>query len=397
VPAAPESVGMSAERLDRIDKFMTEQVGKGNIPGAVAFIARKGKVVYFKSFGYDDLERKLPLKKDEIFRIASQTKAITSVAALMLFEEGKFGLDDPVSKYIPEFKKPVILKTFNEKDSSYTSEPAKKEITIRELFTHTSGLGYPGIGSKEAKAIYAKAGVPSGVGTSRDLLADKMRTLGKLPLFQEPGETFNYSIGVDLLGYLVEIWSGMPLDRYFTEKIFTPLGMNDTYFYLPKEKRSRLASLYEEVDGTLRKKKSTVDGDPNYPCVEGTYFSGGAGLSSTIEDYAKFVQMVENGGTYNGTRLLGQKTVALQLTNQLSPKASESIQFGLGFRLVTPASAYLSPVSVGSFMWGGIFNTEYWGDPKEGLVCLLYTQIWPTTKGQMIDRYKELVYQAIIE
>jgi CubicO group peptidase (beta-lactamase class C family) len=397
VSARPESAGMSAERLARIDRFLDEQVEKQNIPGAVAFVARNGKVVYYKAFGYDDIEKQTPLRKDHIFRIASQTKAITSIAALMLFEEGAYSLDDPVSKYIPEFQKPVIMKTFNESDSTYTSEPAKKEITIRQLFTHTSGLGYAGIGTKEMKAIYAKAGVPSGVGNSTDILAEKMRILGKQPLMHEPGEKFTYGLSVDVLGYLVEIWSGMTLDKYFKEKIFTPLGMNDTYFYLPKEKRSRLAILYEEQNGALRKMRSSVEGDPNYPCLDGTYYSGGGGLSSTIEDYAKILQMVVNKGTYNGKRLLGRKTVELLLTNQILPKVSETTQFGLGFQLETPVNDYLSPQSIGSFSWGGMFNTQYWADPKEGLVGLVYTQIWPTTKGRIADRFKELVYQSIIE
>ncbi len=397
ISAKPENAGMSAERLSRIDRFMNEQIEKSNIPGAVVFIARNGKVVYYKAFGFDDLEKKSALRKDQIFRIASQTKAITSTAAMMLYEEGKFNMEDPVSKYIPEFKNPRILKIFNEKDSTYTTEPAKKEITIRQLMTHTSGLGYASIGTKEMKAIYAKAGVPSGVGNSQYLLSEKMKILGTQPLMHEPGEKFTYGLGVDVLGYLVEIWSGMPLADYFKEKIFTPLGMNDTYFYLPKDKQSRLTRLYEEQDGKLQKKKTSVEGDPDYPCLAGTYYSGGGGLSSSIEDYAKFLQMVLNGGTYNGARLLGKKTVELMLTNQLPLKVSETTQFGLGFQIETSLTDYLSPQSIGSFSWGGMFNTTYWADPKEKLVALLYTQIWPTTKGRVLDKFKALVYQSIIE
>jgi CubicO group peptidase (beta-lactamase class C family) len=396
-PAAPEKAGMSSERLSRIDKFITEQVDKKNIPGAVVLIARNGKVVMYKAFGYDEMEKKLPLKKDQIFRIASQTKAITSVAAMMLWEEGKFNLEDPVSMYIPEFKNPTVLKTYNEKDSTYTSEPAKKEITIRQLITHTSGIGYASIGSKEMKGIYGKAGVPSGVGNSTDILGDKMKILGKQPLTHEPGEKFTYGLGIDVIGRLVEIWSGKTLAEYFKEKIFTPLGMNDTYFYLPKEKQSRLTRLYEEQGGVLQLKKTSVEGDPDYPCLAGTYYSGGGGLSSTIEDYAKFLQMVLNGGTYNGTRLLGRKTVELMLTNQITPKVSETTQFGIGFQIETGLTDYLSPQSIGSFGWGGMFNTSYWADPKEKLVALLYTQIWPTTHGRITDKFKAMVYQSIIE
>jgi len=392
----PETVGMSSERLSRIDTFLNDCVKKEYIHGAVAFIARKGKIVYYKSFGYDDIEKKIPLKKDQIFRIASQTKAITSIAAIMLYEEGKYNLDDPVSKFIPEFKNPVILKTFNEKDSSYTTEPAKKEITIRQLFTHTSGIGYAGIGTKEMNAIYAKAGVPSGVGTSSGTLSEKMKILGKLPLMHEPGEKFTYGLNTDLLGYLVELWSGMSLDEFFRKRIFIPLGMNDTYFYLPENKKNKLTILYEEKDGKLQKMVSNVEGDPNYPLHKGTYFSGGGGLSSSIEDYAKFLQMVVNKGQYNGKRLLSRKTIELLLTNQITPEVS-SRQFGLGFGLETAVNDYLSPLTIGSFSWGGMFNTQYWADPKEELVCLIYTQIWPTTKGRISDKFKALVYQAVID
>lgn len=395
--AKPETVGMSSERLSRIDTFLNDCVKKEYIPGAVAFIARKGKIVYYKSFGYDDIEKKIPLKKDQIFRIASQTKAITSIAALMLYEEGKYNLDDPVSKFIPEFKNPVILKTFNEKDSSYTTEPAKKEITIRQLFTHTSGIGYAGIGTKEMNAIYAKAGVPSGVGNSNGVLSEKMKILGKLPLMHEPGEKFTYGLNTDLLGYLVELWSGMSLDEFFRKRIFIPLGMDDTYFYLPENKKSKLTTLYEEKDGKLQKMLSNVEGDPNYPLHKGTYFSGGGGLSSSIEDYAKFLQMVLNKGHYNGKRLLSRKTIELLLTNQITPEVSSTRQFGLGFALETPVNDYLSPLTIGSFSWGGMFNTQYWADPKEELVCLIYTQIWPTTKGRISDKFKALVYQAVID
>jgi len=397
ISAKPESVKMSSERLMKIDRFMNEYVEKGFIPGSVVFVARNGKVVYHKAFGFDDPDKKTPLKKNHIFRIASQTKAIASIAAMMLWEEGKFNLDDPVSKYIPEFKKPTVLKDFNEKDSTYTSEPAKKEITIRQLFTHTSGIGYAGIGSKEMKAIYAKAGVPSGVGNSNDILADKMKILGKLPLMHEPGEKFTYGLNIDVLGYLVEIWSGISLDEYLRKNIFIPLGMNDTYFYLPEEKHSRLTVLHEEKNGKLQKMGMNVEGDPNYPNLKGTYFSGGAGLSSTIEDYGKFLQMVVNGGIYNGKRLLGKKTVELILTNQILPKVSETTQFGLGFQIETPVNDHLSPQSLGSFSWGGMFNTTYWADPKEKLVCLMYTQIWPTINGRIADKFKAMVYQAITE
>jgi CubicO group peptidase (beta-lactamase class C family) len=232
-----------------------------------------------------------PMKKDAIFRIASQTKAITSVGVMMLYEEGKILLDDPVSRYIPEFKNPKVLDQFNAADTTYTTKPAKREITIRDLLTHTSGIGYAQIGSPEMNAIYAKAGIVGGIGVGHIVLADKMKLLGSMPLFNQPGEKWTYGLNDDLLGYLIEVVSGMPFDAYLKQKIFEPLGMKDTYFYLPKEKYSRLATLYTE-DSTKHIIKapehSQINGDfyRDYPNTPGTYFSGGGGLSSTAYDYA---------------------------------------------------------------------------------------------------------------
>src|SRR5690606_33940078 len=200
---------------------------------------KDGKIVYHKAIGYNDLDKKTPLKRDAIFRIASQTKAITSVAVMMLYEEGKFLLKDPISKYIPEFAKPRVLDKFNAEDTTYTTVPTKREITIHDLLTHTSGIGYAQIGSKEANAIYAKNGIVGGIGVGQILLADKIKKLGTLPLFHQPGEQWTYGLNTDVLGYLVEVASGMSLDEFFRKKIFEPLGMKDTYFYLPREKYNR--------------------------------------------------------------------------------------------------------------------------------------------------------------
>ncbi|WP_315824950.1 serine hydrolase domain-containing protein [Paraflavitalea speifideaquila] len=277
----PAAAGFSAERLQRIDQTLQEYVDKGRMNGAVALIIRHGKIAYYKSVGYDK-DVNTPLKKDAIFRIASQTKAITSVAVMMLFEEGKFMLDDPISNYIPEFKKPTVLDKFNKADSTYTTLPAKREITIRDLLTHTSGLGYAQIGSPEANAIYAKAGIVGGIGVGKIVLADKMKILGRLPLFHQPGEKFTYGLSTDVLGYLVEVVSGMSLDVFLRKRIFDPLGMKDTWFYLPKEKYNRLAMLY--TDDTASKivvpmpERIGLNGQfaRDYPATEGTYFSGAA-------------------------------------------------------------------------------------------------------------------------
>jgi CubicO group peptidase (beta-lactamase class C family) len=394
--AGPEAAGFSAERLGRMDRVIQEYVDQKRIPGAVALVARHGKIIYYKGFGQDDVDAKTPLKRDAIFRVASQTKAVTSVAAMMLFEEGKFLLDEPVSKYLPAFKNPKVLSTFNEKDSSYTTVPAKSEITIRQLLSHTSGISYAGIGTKEANAIYAKAKVPSGIGTPNDKLADAMNKLGGLPLIHQPGEKWSYGLNTDVLGYLVEVLSGTTLDAFFRTRIFEPLGMKDTYFYLPKDRHNRLATLYmEDQNKAYRKRPAQGNQTPDYPKQAGTYYSGGAGLSSTAYDYAVFLQMLLNGGEYNGKRLLSPATVRMMTSNQIGELSLGLKKFGLGFGLITEREAARMPVSAGSFEWGGIFGTTYWADPQEGVVALLYTQKFPNSYGDLADKFRVLVYQAL--
>lgn len=396
----PAAAGFSAERLQRIDKVLQEYVDKGRMNGAVALIVRNGKIAYYKSVGYDK-DVNTPLQKDGIFRIASQTKAITSVAVMMLYEEGKFMLDDPISNYIPEFRKPVVLDKFNKADSSYTTVPAKREITIRDLLTHTSGIGYAQIGSAEANAIYAKAGVVGGIGVNKILLADKMKILGGLPLFHQPGERFTYGLNTDVLGYLVEVVSGMNLDAFLHKRIFEPLGMKDTYFYLPKEKYNRLVMLYTDDAGSQRVKampeRIGINGEfsRDYPATEGTYFSGGGGLSSTIYDYALFLQMLLNGGEYNGKRLLSRNAVRMMTMNQIGDISRGANKFGLGFGITTEKGSALLPTQEGTFEWGGMFATTYWVDPKEKLIGLLYRNVYPTRWGSLGSLYKVLVYQAI--
>ncbi|MFZ5971720.1 MAG: serine hydrolase domain-containing protein [Bacteroidota bacterium] len=393
----PEEVRFSPQRLERIDRMVEEHVNQKMIPGAVVLLARNGKIVYHKSFGFADVEGNVALKKDHIFRIASQTKAITSLAVMMLWEEGKFLLDEPVSKYISEFKNPRVLTQFNWADSTYTTQPAKSEVTIRQLLTHTSGIDYAAIGSQEFKALYAKAGVPSGIGNDRFLLSEKIKILGTLPLKHHPGEQYTYGLNTDVLGYLVEVWSGMPFDRFLQTRIFQPLGMNDTYFYLPKEKHSRLVTLYESKNGVVSRVDHTIydNVNPEYPKLEGTYFSGGAGLSSTAEDYAKFLQLFLNKGEYNGVRLLSRKTVELMLTNQVQPPLTT--QFGLGFGVETERNDHQSVFSIGSFSWGGAFNTHYWADPKEKLVGIIFTNMYSSPYWNIGDRFKVLTYQAIAD
>jgi CubicO group peptidase (beta-lactamase class C family) len=293
-----------------------------------------------------------------------------------------------------------VLAQFNEKDSSFTTSPARREVTIRHLLTHTSGIGYAGIGSKEANAIYAKAKIPSGIGTPHAKLADAMNRLGGLPLMHQPGEKFTYGLNTDVLGYLIEVVSGQTLDQFLRTRIFVPLEMNDTYFYLPANKQNRLAVLYTEDAQKNTVKTPVRNGQtPDYPKItDGTYFSGGAGLSSTIGDYAKFLQMLLNKGTYNGKQLLSPATVRLMTTNQIGEVNQGDNKFGLGFGITTAKSAAKLGISEGSFDWGGIFGTTYWVDPQEGIVGLLYTQKLPNTTGNSLgDKFKAMVYQAITD
>ena len=395
-PAKPESAGFSSERLKRIDANINDWINKGRLNGCVALIIRNGKIVYHKGFGYDDAEKTKPIRTDNIYRIASQTKAITSTAIMMLYEEGKFLLDDPISKYIPEFAKQQVLDKFNPADSSYTTVPAKTEVTIRQLLTHTSGIAYAQIGSKEANAIFAKTTITAGIGVPvGKILADDMKKLGKMPLMHQPGEKFTYGLNTDVLGYLVEIISGMPLDKFFRTRILDPLGMNDTWFYLPQSKQNRLVTLYEETEGKLAPAKPVTEQNGvfliNYPKTAGTYFSGGAGLSSTALDYAIFLQMLLNGGEYNGKRFLSRNTVRMMIMNQIGDIDRGANKFGLGFGITTEKGSSILPTPEGVFEWGGAFATTYWADPKENLIAIIYRQLWKTTHGEVPNKFKVLV------
>ncbi|MEO8474372.1 MAG: serine hydrolase domain-containing protein [Chryseolinea sp.] len=398
VAATPEAAGFSSERLKRIDSNMKLWVDKGWINGASALVMRNGKIVYYKSFGYNDLETKTPLAKDGIFRIASQTKAITTVAAMMLYEEGKFLLDDAVSKYIPSFGKETVLDKFNEKDTTYTTTPAKRDITIRDIMTHTSGLDYGDIGGKEANAIYRKNKLTAGLDVKEGTLLAAMTRLGSLPLVHNPGERWTYGLNTDLLGCLVEIWSGMSLEEFFSRRIFTPLGMTDTYFNLPSAKAPRLVNFFQEDSLGHLNKGELVFGklDMAYPLHKKSYFSGGGGLSSTIYDYAVFLQMLLNGGQYSGQQLLSRNTVRMMTMNQIGDLNVSDEKFGLGFSIVTSAGSGKGPMQEGTYGWGGAFSTSYWVDPKEKIVMLLYRQMWGS-HNEVTGKFCATVYQALID
>src|SRR6187551_807223 len=287
----PETQGISSGRLKQLDANINQWIKEGQLNGATVIILRNGKIVYHKAFGF--ASENIPMKNDNIFRIASMTKPVISVAAIMLYEEGKFLLTDPISKFIPEFKNPVVLDKYNAADTTYTTVPAKREITMRDILSHTSGIGYAQIGSATANAIYYKNKINGGIGTPYSTLKDVITRLAKLPLMVQPGEEFYYGLNTDVLGYLIEVISAMPLDKYLQQKIFEPLGMKDTYFFLPKEKLTRLVPLYTQQGGKtkLRIQDSLISLNGTFSrdfpkTPNGTYFSGGAGLASTAYDYA---------------------------------------------------------------------------------------------------------------
>jgi CubicO group peptidase (beta-lactamase class C family) len=357
----------------------------------VTFIVRKGKVIHNKAYGFRNIEKKIPLKTTDIFRIASQSKAITSVALMTLYEEGKFGLDEPISKYIPAFKNPRVIETFNPADSSYVARPAKSEITIRQLLNHTAGYPY-------GHPVYMKAGIPMLNSTDNITLEEVVNRIAALPLVHDPGEAFTYGLHTDILGRLVEVLSGKPLDVFLKERIFDPLGMKDSYFYLPDDKKDRLVTLYEKPTLDSKLVVSTQNTNQNFP-IAGykRYFSGGAGLVGTIEDYGRFCLMLLNGGEFNGRRILGRKTIELMTTNQIGDLTvwDSGDKFGLGFEIMTEQGAALIPGSVGSFKWGGIYSTDYLIDPKEDMICLVYTNVFPNAFWQITNLYRPLIYQAL--
>lgn len=395
---APEKAGMSSARLAYIDSILMEAVSKEDVPGAVALVTRNGKTVYSKAFGYADMEGKRQQEKDDIFRIASQTKAITATAVMMLWEEGKFKLDDPISKFIPEFKNSVVLKELDHSDTTFTAFPANKEITIRHLLTHTSGLGYGVIdGDERMKMLYHKAGVTDLFTSENVSIEESVKKLAGLPLHHHPGEKYTYSEGLDVLGYFVEIISGKPFDLFLKERIFDPLGMEDTWFYLPEAKAKRLVTVHTKKNGQWVKLSNTFY-DPDYP-IEGEkkFFSGGAGLSSTAQDYAKFLQMYLNGGTLNGNRLLSPSTIKLIMENHTGNLwGGEEKHYGLAFGVVK--NDRVGGIgNKGTFDWGGYFNTQYFADPETNVIGILLKQTSGPTNDQTGWKFRQIVGAAVID
>lgn len=390
---------VSASRLTKVDQMLQSLIDQGKLPGLVVYVSKNGEPVLHKGYGMAHPDTKKAMEKEAIFRIASQTKAITATAAMILWEEGVFQLDDPVSKYLPAFKDAQVLVDFNPQDSSYTTRPASRPITIRHLLTHTSGLGYGVIdGDERMRKIYAKAKTTDLFTTEPIRIADVVDILATLPLHHDPGTKYTYSLGLDVVGRLIEVWSGQTFNDFLQERIFKPLGMNDTHFYLPEDKASRLVAVQYPVQGEWKTYPTTFY-DPEYP-IKGakTFYSGGAGLSSTAQDYAKFLQMYLNGGRYNGHQLLSPATIATIMANQTGELYGGKYEYyGLAFGVAREgAVARGGMFSPGTFTWGGYFNTQYFADPQQNLVVIIMKQTLGAS-DESTWKLKQMITAALLQ
>ncbi len=395
---APVRTGFAADRLARIDRVLQQSVDEHTIAGAVALVLRDGRPVYERAVGWSDKEAGRRMTVDTVFRIASQTKALTSVAILSLMEEGKLALNSPASLFIPSFAKTTVAV---DTGAGVSMVPAKRAITIRDLLTHTAGISY-GTGSSvaalyEAKGLGPAAGYGWYTADKDEPVCDTMDRLGTLPIVAQPGETYVYGYNTDILGCIVERASGMPLDRFISESITGPLGMKDTRFFLPPEQRVRLATVYSSgADGKITRAPEGARGQGHYVDGPRRSFAGGAGLLSTARDYARFLDMIRNGGALDGVRILAPRTVALMTTNQVGTLHSTTgLGFGLGFETTDRYGANgLS--SEGAFGWGGAYGTTYRVDPDARLVMVLMIQLLPST-ADIGQKFPTLVYQALVD
>ena len=391
--AKPAEVGLSAERLDRLTRVMQEYIDGGKIAGMVTLVARNGRVAYLRPFGKLDLNG-AAMPANGIFRIASQTKAVTSVAVMILQEEGKLLIDDPISRYIPEFSKArVAVPAADKSAKGYATVDVKRPITIRDLLTHTAGISY---GDGPAKDEYVAAGIHGW------FLADKavpigeiVKKLATLPFDAQPGEKWVYGYNADILGDLVERVSGMTLADFFSRKITGPLGMADTHFFLPQDKLGRFTSVYGIDDkGGLKLMEDARDN--SYVKGPRVCYAGGAGLLATAEDYARFLLMLQGGGELGGVRVLSPKSVELMTVDHVG-NLYGSEGFGLGFWVTDRLGRNGQPGSVGSFGWGGAYHTTYWVDPAEKLVAVLMTQLLPAGSSDLHAKFRAMVYQSIVD
>jgi CubicO group peptidase (beta-lactamase class C family) len=401
---APASVGVAADRLERLHQGMKGFVDRKEVGGIVTLIARDGKTVDLHAVGFQDVEKSVPMKTDAIFRIASMTKPVTSVAIMMLFEEGKLFLTDPVSKFIPAFKSMTVLEGTG---AEAKSAPARRAITIRDLLSHRSGITYGFLSGGAVGGAYRKEGVTDGLTTSAMTLEEGINKLAAQPLVSQPGERFNYSLSTDVLSRVAEVASGQPFNVFVKERILKPLKMNDTDFIVSEAKWSRFVTVYSpDGKGGIRPMTDPEAFGNTYMSpwalykTGRTYFSGGAGLASTASDYARFANMLLNGGALDGVRLLGPKTIEMMTishTSELTPPLQllgPGVNFGLGFRVVTDLASTQTLGSDGMYGWSGIYGTNFWVDPKERLVAVMMVQKYPG--ATVAGAFQPLVYQALV-
>ncbi len=394
----PAEVGVSAARLARLAEVLQGYVDAGRLPGGVVLVARKGKVVVLHAFGRRDREAGAPMREDSIFRIASQTKAVVSVAALVLQEEGRLLLSDPVGRYLPEFRETTV--EVPKAEGGYDVVKAKRPITLRDLLTHTSGLGY---GGGHASDRWKAAGIQGWYFADRDEpIGATVARMAALPLESQPGEKWTYGYSSDVLGAVLERAAGEPLDAVLRSRVLDPLGMKDTSFYLPEEKRDRLAVVYSaKAAGGIERAPDPggMEGQGRYLVGPRKSFSGGAGLLSTANDYARFLQMLLDGGTLEGRRILSPSSVRLMTANHVGSLFPASwgggVGFGLGVAVTTDLGARGTPGSAGEFGWGGAYHSSYWVDPEEGLVVVYFTQLIPAGDVDDHGKLRALVYQAL--
>ena len=390
---------MSSERLERLGAVFSGYASDKQMAGSVVLVMRKGKVAYHEAFGMRDLEAKAPMTKDAIFRIASQTKAIVSVGVMMLQEEGKLLITDNVSQYIPEFRNSTVA--VPRTGGGYDVVKAKREITLRDLLTHTAGIGY---GGGPAAEEWKAAGITGWYFAHRnEPVAATIARMASLPMDAHPGERFVYGYNTDVLGVVIEKASGMSLDQFIKTKITDPLGMVDTHFFLPPSKINRLTAVYAAADDHSIKRvsdESSMDGQGAYADGPGKSFSGGAGLLSTATDYARFLQMLLNGGELNGQRLLSPKTVELMTVSHMGDLSfpwTPGMGFGLGFSIAEDLGERGIPGSVGEYGWSGAYGTVFWVDPEQELLVAFFKQLRPVGGLDDQGKLRALIYQAIVD
>ena len=408
VKTPAEKAGISEERLAILDQHIERYIADGSFPGGTFLISRKGETVYHKSFGYQDDAKTATYKNDNIYRLASMTKAVTTVSILQLYEQGKLGLDDPIHYYIPAFNNAVVLgEDYNPADTTYNTVPAAQPITIRHLLTHTSGITYGLFNPGKISAIYEKQGANQFGLSHPEMTTEQMvNTIATVPLIFQPGTKYMYGLNMEVLGRIVEVVSGMPLNQYFRKNIFDPVGMDDTYFYLPKDRHDRLVPfyMYDDKGKSITAKTSIVGFNVDYPTIsDNNHYAGGGGLSGTAEDYAKFIQVLCTDGTYKGVRLLSRNTIDVMTSDQLillNQKGTgfsplPGITYGLGFALKTEAGSAWSAKSPGTFEWGGAFNTKFFIDPSEELIFVGMGQTFGYRRPDFWERLYTIIYGTI--